>query len=45
MAYLTYTEYNEIGYTSMTEDEFDELVNKACDLVDVQTRNFISSTF
>ncbi|TXJ87497.1 hypothetical protein FSZ06_05760 [Enterococcus gallinarum] len=40
MAYLTYTEYNEIGYTSMTEDEFDELVNKACDLVDVQTRNF-----
>ena len=28
MAYLTYTEYNEIGYTSMSEDEFDELVKK-----------------
>lgn len=40
MAYLTYTEYQEIGYTSLTEKEFNELVNKACDLIDVQTRNF-----
>lgn len=40
MSYLSYLEYQKIGYTSMTEDEFDELVNKACDLVDVQTRNF-----
>lgn len=40
MSYLSYLEYQKIGYTSMTEDDFDVLVNKACDLVDVQTRNF-----
>ncbi|MBE9907194.1 hypothetical protein [Enterococcus casseliflavus] len=40
MSYLNHSEYREIGYSSLTEDEFNELVNKACDLIDVQTRNF-----
>lgn len=40
MAYLTFTEYKEIGYTSLEEDEFNNLIAKASTFIDSQTRDF-----
>ena len=40
MAYLTFEEYKEFGYTDIEESDYKQLINKACDLLDVQTRDF-----
>ena len=40
MAYLTFEEYQKLGYEELTEDEFNALINKACGFIDSQTRNF-----
>lgn len=38
--YLTYEEYKKMGYTELDQEEFDKLITRACDYLDVQTRNF-----
>lgn len=40
MAYLTLKEYNAFGYTKLESDTFDELISKASDFLDSQTRDF-----
>jgi len=40
MPYLTYSEYNDFGFSEITEDEFDQLVKRASDAVDSVTRSF-----
>ena len=40
MAYLTFTEYEELGYTSLEEDDFNNLIAKASTFIDSQTRDF-----
>lgn len=40
MAYLTYEEYTSFGYEDVDAAEFDKLVEKAGDFMDLQTRNF-----
>lgn len=40
MAYLTLEEYNAFGYTKLESDTFDELISKASDFLDSQTRDF-----
>ena len=40
MAYLTFEEYQKLGYEELTETEFNALINKACVFIDSQTRNF-----
>ena len=40
MAYLTYDEYKAFGYEGVNAEEFDKLVEKAGDFMDLQTRNF-----
>lgn len=37
--YLTYEEYKKMGYTELKKEEFDKLITRACDYLDVQTRN------
>ena len=40
MAYLTYEEYTSFGYEDIDTTEFKDLVEKAGDFMDLQTRNF-----
>ncbi|WP_285005086.1 hypothetical protein [Lactococcus formosensis] len=40
MAYLTFDEYTNFGYEAVTSDEFDRLVVRASDVVDVYSRQF-----
>ena len=40
MAYLTYQEYQGMKITNLDPTDFDKLIEKACALIDVQTRNF-----
>lgn len=40
MPYLTYEEYNGLGFSEMDETEFDKLVKKAGDVIDGITRFF-----
>ena len=40
MAYLTHEEYKEFGYSEIREEDFERLISRACDYLDVQTRNF-----
>lgn len=40
MHYLTYEEYKEFGYSNIKQDEFEGLIQRACDYLDIQTRNF-----
>lgn len=40
MPYLTYEEYKEFGYSDIKQDEFENLIQRACDYLDIQTRNF-----
>lgn len=40
MAYLTYEEYTSFGYEDVDAAEFKDLVEKASDLMDLQTHNF-----
>lgn len=40
MAYLTFEEYKNFGYEEITEDDFKTLITKACDFIDIQTRDF-----
>lgn len=40
MPYLTYEEYNQLGFADMEEAEFNKLLPKASDVVDGVTRHF-----
>lgn len=40
MAYLTYAEYTDFGFSEMEESEFDRLLPRASDVLDAVTRNF-----
>lgn len=40
MAYLTFDEYENLGCEVLEEDEFNQLISKACNFIDSQTRNF-----
>lgn len=40
MVYLTFSEYQKFGYQEVTEDEFNRLVVRASDVIDIRTRNF-----
>ena len=40
MAYLTYEEYTSFGYEDISNDDFDKLIEKAGDFLDVETRSF-----
>lgn len=40
MPYLTYQEYNDLGFTELDQSEFDRLLKKASDAVDGVTRHF-----
>lgn len=40
MPYLTYEEYNKLGFTEVEETEFNKLIEKAGDAVDSVTRHF-----
>ena len=40
MAYLSYEEYTSFGYEDIDTTEFKDLVEKASDFMDLQTRNF-----
>lgn len=40
MSYLTYAEYDKFGYEKLTNEEFNKFVSKACDFMDIQTRDF-----
>lgn len=43
MPYLTHDEYTEFGYSEIQEEDFERLISRACDYLDVQTRNFYRS--
>lgn len=40
MPYLTYEEYNELGFTEIEQTEFERLLKRASDALDGVTRNF-----
>jgi|SRR5690625_1587646 len=40
MPYLTYEEYQELGFNEIEEDQFNKLLPKASDVVDSVTRSF-----
>lgn len=40
MPYLTYQEYNDLGFTEIDQSEFDRLLKRASDVVDSVTRYF-----
>ncbi|MEH7236758.1 hypothetical protein [Bacillus sp. JJ1562] len=40
MPYLTYTEYQELGFVEIEESGFDRLIKRASDAVDGVTRHF-----
>lgn len=40
MAYLTHEEYQSFGYESIEKDDFDKIIEKAGDFLDVETRSF-----
>ena len=40
MAYLTHEEYQSMNFTEIEPADFFKLIEKACALIDVQTRNF-----
>lgn len=40
MPYLTYNEYQELGFADIEQSEFDRLLKKASDAVDGVTRSF-----
>lgn len=40
MAYLTYQEYTDFGFTEIDEEEFNRLLPKASDVIDGITRSF-----
>lgn len=40
MAYLTYEEYTEFGFTAIEEAEFEKMIRKASDVIDAITRHF-----
>lgn len=40
MAYLTFEEYKDFGYEEIEQDDFTKLITKACDFIDIQTRDF-----
>lgn len=40
MAYLTFKEYADFGYREFEGDDFERLVVRASDVLDVQTRHF-----
>jgi|SRR5690625_3391769 len=40
MPYLTFQEYKAFGFTELDETEFDSLINRAGDAVDIVTRHF-----
>ncbi len=44
MAYLTYTEYEALGLSNLTASEFNDLIGKACFVLDSQTRDFYQFT-
>lgn len=44
MAYLTYTEYEALGLSNLTQSEFDDLISKASFVLDSQTRDFYQFT-
>ena len=44
MAYLTYTEYEALGLSNLTASEFNDLIGKACFVLDSQTRDFYHFT-
>ncbi|MEG0286016.1 MAG: hypothetical protein RR494_08120 [Vagococcus sp.] len=44
MAYLTFEEYEDLGYEKITSEEFDSLIAKASDFMDIQTRDFYQKT-
>lgn len=40
MAYLTHEEYEKFGYEVIEKEDFDRLIGKASDYLDVETRSF-----
>lgn len=40
MPYLTYDEYNELGFTEIEQTEFERLLKRASDAIDGVTRSF-----
>lgn len=40
MPYLTYEEYNELGFTEIEQTEFERLLKRASDAIDGITRSF-----
>src|SRR5690554_5364196 len=40
MPYLTYEEYNELGFTEIEQTEFERLLKRASDAIDGVTRHF-----
>ena len=44
MAYLTYTEYEALGLSNLTQSEFDDLISKASFVLDSQKRDFYQFT-
>lgn len=40
MAYLTYSEYIDLGYAEVPQDEFDRLLRRASDVLDSVTSSF-----
>ena len=40
MAYLTFEEYKGYGYETIDQSDFDKLIRKAGDYLDVETRSF-----
>lgn len=40
MPYLTYEEYEEFGFATIGEEEFNKLIKKASDVIDSVTRHF-----
>lgn len=40
MSYLTYEEYNDLGFSKVDETEFEELIRKASDVIDDVTGFF-----
>src|SRR5690606_27449359 len=40
MAYLTYDEYTQFGFSEIEEDEFNRLLPKASDVLNAVTRDF-----
>lgn len=40
MPYLTYEEYQEFGFSTIGEEEFNKLIKKASDVIDSITRHF-----